>query len=158
MIKLAEIRAKGPRYLLEWARARIMWEKTKRQDSTPQEGAAQFNNTKIEAAFLRAVARYDTPRWEGPMVLLRPVLDRRYSVTGGNWVSVAREYVFADNDWTRHAPHLRVIEVPGDHDSMVLTPNVVVMAAELREIIDEALMDSAPLRHSGSVQQSRAAE
>ncbi len=147
LIKIAEMREKGPAYLLEWARNRIAWERAKRSTVTEATDPAQFNNTKIEAAFLRAVARYDTPRWDGPMVLLRPVLDRRYKVTGGKWVSAAREYVFADNDWIRYAPRVRVIEVPGDHDSMVLTPNVVVMAAELREVIEEALGEAAaPVR------------
>ena len=32
-----------------------------------------------------------------------------------------------------------MIEVPGDHDSMVLSPNVVVLAAELREAIADAV-------------------
>jgi thioesterase domain-containing protein/NAD(P)-dependent dehydrogenase (short-subunit alcohol dehydrogenase family)/acyl carrier protein len=146
MIKLAELRANGPGYLVEWAKNRIAWEKSKRAGAPVQAADAQFNNTKIEAAFLRAVARYRTPVWEGPLTLLRPSLDRRYAVTGGNWVSGAREYVFADNDWTRYAAHTRVIEVPGDHDSMVLSPNVVVMAAELREVIDEALADTTPRR------------
>ncbi|MEP3443097.1 MAG: beta-ketoacyl synthase N-terminal-like domain-containing protein [Sulfitobacter sp.] len=152
LIKLAELRAKGPRYLLEWGQNRIAWERAKRADRpVAVSEEAQFNNTKIEAAFLRAVARYDTPRWDGPMTLLRPVLDRRFKVTGGNWVSEAREYVFADNDWTQYAPHVQVIEVPGDHDSMVLSPNVVVMAAELREVIDAALSAASP-------QQATAAE
>lgn len=144
MIKLAELRTKGPRYLLEWAQNRIAWERTKRQGTAVQAESAQFNNTKIEAAFLRAVAEYDTPRWDGAMTLLRPVLDHTYKVTGGNWVSAAREYVFADNDWTRYAPQIEVIEVPGDHDSMVLSPNVVVMASELREVIEDALAEDAP--------------
>ena len=144
LIKLAELREKGPAYLLEWARNRIAWEKTKRQGKTDQSQAAQFNNTRIEAAFLRAVARYQTPEWDGPMLLLRPVLDRKYKVTKGNWVSSAREYVFADNDWARYARRVQVIEVPGDHDSIVLSPNVVVMAAELREVINEALAGDAP--------------
>jgi acyl transferase domain-containing protein/thioesterase domain-containing protein/acyl carrier protein len=144
LIKLAELRAKGPSYLLEWAKNRIAWEIAKRQGTVDQTPTTQFNNTKIEAAFLRAVARYRTPHWEGPMLLLRPALDRTYKVTGGNWVSAAREYVFADNDWTRYAPHVQVMEVPGDHDSMVLSPNVVVMAAELREVIAEALADTTP--------------
>ena len=149
LIKLSEMRAKGPRYLIEWARNRIAWEKSKHRHRgahgkhVPADNT-QFNNTKIEAAFLRAVARYDTRDWDGPLTLFRPVLDRRYPVTGGNWVSAAREYVFEDNDWTRYAPHLTIVEVPGDHDSMVLSPNVVAMAAELREIIDEALADTTP--------------
>ena len=115
-----------------------------RAGKTEQAQAAQFNNTKIEAAFLRAVAHYQTPQWDGPMTLLRPVLDRKYKVSGGNWVSAEREYVFADNDWTRYAPQVQVIEVPGDHDSLVLSPNVVVMAAELREVIRDALADGRP--------------
>ncbi|WP_299411830.1 type I polyketide synthase [uncultured Sulfitobacter sp.] len=146
LIKLAELREKGPSYLVEWAQNRIAWEKTKRQGKSEQTGAAQFNNTKIEAAFLRSVGRYRTPDWDGPLTLLRPALDCRYKVSGGNWVSSEREYVFADNDWTRYAPHVQVIEVPGDHDSMVLSPNVVVMASELGEVIREALHKPAPQR------------
>ena len=144
LIKLAELREKGPRYLLEWAQNRIAWEKSKRAGKADEPAAAQFNNTKIEAAFLRAVGQYETPDWQGAMTLVRPVLDQRYKVGGGNWVSEAREYVFSDNEWTQYAPHVRVIEVPGDHDSMVLSPNVVVMAAELREVIAEALDVDVP--------------
>ncbi|MEP1944394.1 MAG: alpha/beta fold hydrolase, partial [Sulfitobacter sp.] len=140
LIKLAELREKGPAYLGEWVQNRIAWEKEKREGKVEATGAAQFNNTKIEAAFLRAVGSYRTPDWAGPMTLLRPVLDRHYKVSGGNWVSAAREYVFEDNEWTQYAPQVQVIEVPGDHDSMVLSPNVVVMAAELREVIDDALL------------------
>jgi thioesterase domain-containing protein len=132
--------------VIEWAQNRIAWEKEKRAGVAVVTGAAQFNNTKIEAAFLRAVGQYKTPEWKGPMTLLRPVLDRRFKVSGGNWVSEAREYVFDDNEWTSFAPNVQVIEVPGDHDSMVLSPNVVVMASELREVIAEALTTDAPRR------------
>jgi thioesterase domain-containing protein len=144
LIKIAELREKGPRYLLEWAQNRIAWEKSKRAGHVEDTAGAQFNNTKIEAAFLQAVGQYQTPDWDGAMILLRPALDRRFKVSGGNWVSEAREYVFEDNEWTQFAPQVRVIEVPGDHDSMVLSPNVVVMAAELREVIFEALDTQAP--------------
>ena len=146
LIKLVELREKGPKYLVEWAQNRIAWEKSKRQDKVEEIAATQFNNTKIEAAFLHAVARYQTPKWDGPMTLLRPVLDRRFAVSAGKWVSEAREYVFDDNEWTQYAPHVQVIEVPGDHDSMVLSPNVVVMASELREVIAEALTGDAQPR------------
>ncbi|UWR24121.1 type I polyketide synthase [Sulfitobacter sp. S190] len=148
LIKLAELRRKGPAYLGEWARNRIAWELSKRRDAPSEDTAAQFNNTKIEAAFLRSVAAYDTPQWDGPMTLLRPVLDRQFKVSGGNWVSAEREYVFEDNDWRRYAPEVTVIEVPGDHDSMVLSPNVVVMASELREVIADALAGTDDARRA----------
>ena len=65
-------------------------------------------------------------------MLFRPPLDRRWQVSGGAWVSSAKEYVLPDNDLTRFAPALQVIEVPGDHDSMVLEPNVRVLAAAMK--------------------------
>ena len=57
---------------------------------------------------------------------------------GKNWVSKAKEYVFEDNQLGPFATELQIVEVPGDHDSMVLEPNVRVLAAKLREAIDVA--------------------
>ncbi len=143
-IKLAELRTKGPRYLLDWARARIAWERSKRQPQHPATDA-QFDNAAIEAAFRAALPVYDMQPRMGPTVLIRPPLDRHWQVTRGKWVSRAKEYVFPDNDLTRFAPHLQVIEVPGDHDSMVLEPNVRVMAARLKSIIDAVEAPAQPL-------------
>ncbi len=135
LIKLAELRAKGPGYLADWARARWDWERRKRHPEAAAEGTAQFHNAGIEAAFREAIAGYTLPERRGATALFRPPLDRHWQVTGGNWVSHAKEYVFEDNDLTRFAPALEVIEVPGDHDSMVLEPNVRVLAARLRAVI-----------------------
>ncbi len=149
LIKLAELRAKGPRFLLEWVRNRIAWEFEKRSGtSVAPRQATQFNNTKIEAAFLRAVGVYQTPHWDGDMTLLRPPLDRHWKVTKDRWVSAAREYVFDDNDWTRYAAKVEVVEVSGDHDSMVLTPNVVVLAEALRVRIATALGGTKEISHA----------
>ena len=54
----------------------------------------------------------------------------------GRWISSERAYVTPDNDWTEHAPEVEAIEVPGDHDSMVLEPNVRVLAARMRRVIE----------------------
>jgi thioesterase domain-containing protein len=43
-----------------------------------------------------------------------------------------------DNGWTSFCERLTVIQMPGDHDSMVLEPNVRVLAARLRAALDEA--------------------
>lgn len=143
MIKLAELRRKGPGYLVEWARARIEWERRKREPGQATEEGA-FHNAAIEAAFRGAVATYTLPQRAGATALFRPPLDRHWQVTGGAWVSAAKEYVLPDNDLTRFAPAIQVHEVPGDHDSMVLEPNVRVMAARLRKVIAEAEEASAP--------------
>lgn len=139
LIKLAELRSKGPGYLGEWARNRIAWEFEKRRAEPARTGTQpEFNNRKIELAFRTAVEAYALKPWHGPLTLFRPPLDRKWQVSGGNWVSEAREYVFDDNDWTAWAPGVEVAEVPGDHDSMVLVPNVSVLAAGVKARLDAA--------------------
>jgi len=141
LIKLAEIRRKGPGYLAEWAGNRLRWELEKRArhgTGSDASGPPQFHDAEIEAAFRTAVASYDLRPWAGPLALFRPPLDRQWRVTGGQWVSAAREYVLPDNDWTQSAENLRVTEVPGDHDSMVLEPNVRVLARHIRDCIATA--------------------
>ena len=134
LIKLAELRRKGPGYLREWWSARQDW-KRKLADGPVTDSADAFHNSAIEAAFRKAVGEYQVRPWTGNLVLMRPPLDLHWQVSGDAWVSRQREYVHPDNDWTRFAPNLRVIEVPGDHDSMVLEPNVRVLAAQLRPLL-----------------------
>ncbi|NIZ14249.1 type I polyketide synthase [Phaeobacter sp. HF9A] len=136
LIKIEELRRKGPSYLKEWLQNRIAWEQRKRQgEAGPISTASGFNNHKIEQAFRQAIADYQVKPWAGPVVLYRPVLDRHWKVSNGQWVSREREYVYADNDWTRYAPALQVVEVPGDHDGMVLDPNVSVLGKSLRDLL-----------------------
>ena len=49
-----------------------------------------------------------------------------------------KEWVWEDNGWSPYCRDIEVYEMPGDHDSMVLEPNVRVMAEQLRACIDEA--------------------
>ena len=148
IIKLAELRARGPGYLIDWARARWEWERTKNLPKADATGETQFHNAAIEASFRTALPVYQMHPRKGATVLFRPALDRHWQVTKGNWVSHAKEYVLPDNDLTRFAPALEVIEVPGDHDSMVLEPNVRVMAARLRAVVTaaEIALAKAPSR------------
>ncbi|MCP4183463.1 MAG: hypothetical protein GY761_09110 [Hyphomicrobiales bacterium] len=81
-------------------------------------------------------------RWSGNLVLFRPPLSGKWTVGKGRLVDNDRAYVFHDNDWGEWAPYLRVFEVPGNHDSMVLEPNVRVLAARMRTIINEAEKDA----------------
>ncbi|HPD91889.1 MAG: SDR family NAD(P)-dependent oxidoreductase [Rhodobacter sp.] len=139
-IKLAEFRRKGPGYLKEWLDSRRAWkaQEAARADEAAGEGDSGFHNRAIEAAFRDALPHVAMTPFDAPVALFRPPLDRHWKVTGGQWVSRAKEYVYDDNDWSRWMPRLSVHEVPGDHDSMVLEPNVRVMAAKLRALIAEA--------------------
>ncbi len=140
LIKLQEFRRKGPGYLTEWLRARRDWKVTEARMAAEAmgEGEGAFHNRRIEAAFREALPHVVMAEYDAPVALFRPPLDRHWKVTGGRWVSREKEFVSPDNDWSRWMPRLSVHEVPGDHDSMVLEPNVRVMAATLRALIESA--------------------
>ncbi|APZ52509.1 type I polyketide synthase [Salipiger abyssi] len=138
MIQWQEARAKGLFYPLIWARNRIRWEIAKRQTKDSTEAEHSFHNAEIEAAFLTAVAQYRVRAWDGRLVLYRPPLVGKWQVSQGRMVNSERAYVMHDNDWGQFVPHVEVHEVPGDHDSMVLEPNVRVLAGLMREAITGA--------------------
>lgn len=152
LMKLQDIRRGGPAYFGRWFRARLEWElgKVRARFEEPAEPQPEhvFHDAAIEAAFRTAVGRYELRPWSGPMTLFRPPLDLHWKVSGGLWVSAGREYVLSDNGWTGWAPRVRVYEVPGDHDSMVLEPNVRVLAERIRACIEEAEQDSDRIRQA----------
>ena len=68
------------------------------------------------------------------MALFRPSLVAKWTV-GDRLISDERVYLYPDNDWTQFAPQVAVFEVPGDHDSMVLEPNVRVLVAAMTKLL-----------------------
>jgi acyl transferase domain-containing protein/thioesterase domain-containing protein/NAD(P)-dependent dehydrogenase (short-subunit alcohol dehydrogenase family)/acyl carrier protein len=138
LIKLAEIRSGGVGFVTKWLTDKWNWHRQKRNPAPSQAQDTQFNNAAIEAAFRTALPQFDMVQRAGATVLFRPALDRHWAVTRGNFVSKGKQYVFPDNNLTQFAPGLQVVEVPGDHDSMVLEPNVRVLAAKLRAVIAQA--------------------
>ncbi|WP_210528170.1 type I polyketide synthase [Rubellimicrobium arenae] len=139
MIQWLEIRSRGLAYPVQWAARRAAWElaklRGKQIEAPPQPG---FHNDVIEAAFYEAIAAYKMADWDGPLTLFRPPMRGKWEVAPGRWISSERAYVLHDNDWGPWAPRLQVVEVPGDHDSMVLEPNVRVLAARVRRVIEAA--------------------
>ncbi len=138
IIQWHQAREKGPLYPLIWARNRIAWEIVKRRDTGETEVEHAFHNAEIESAFYRAIASYQVQPWNGPVTLYRPPLSGKWTVSGGKLVNDERTYVLHDNDWGSVVPGVEVFEVPGDHDSMVLEPNVRVLAGLMRDAIDAA--------------------
>jgi thioesterase domain-containing protein len=143
IIQWHQAREKGPLYPLIWVRNRIAWEIAKRRQKAETEAEHGFHNAEIEAAFYRAIGSYQVRPWDGRVVLFRPPLQGKWQVSGGALVNSERTYVTSDNDWGLMVPGVEVQEVPGDHDSMVLEPNVRVLAALMREAIEGAEAVSA---------------
>jgi len=120
----------GLRYLREWRAEKEAYREVLAR-AGHEESTDQHQNRAIEAAFRAALPRYKVERREGTVLLYRPAPDPMWQV-GGRMIAHTRHYIYPDNLWTPFAPGLEVIEVPGDHDSMVLEPNVRVLAADLR--------------------------
>lgn len=140
-IQLQELKSGGIGYVTRWAKNRIAWEIEKRRpqaETQVDDGEAHFHNAEIEAAFLKAVASYEIRPWSGRVALYRPPMVGKWQVAEDRLVDKDRAYVLADNDWGQFVSDLSVLEVPGDHDSMVLEPNVRVLAAHIRKAIDDA--------------------
>ncbi|MFN7670793.1 MAG: type I polyketide synthase [Planctomycetota bacterium] len=134
----------GPGYLWQWARSRGVWEwqRLRRRlglgDAPDAAPSGAFHSQAIEAAFHRALAVYRVAPQPLATWLFRPALDRTYDLGGGRFANKARELVLPDNGWTPFVADLKVVEVPGDHDGMVLEPNVRSLAAQLRAALQGA--------------------
>ncbi|MBX3272370.1 MAG: SDR family NAD(P)-dependent oxidoreductase [Sandaracinaceae bacterium] len=142
LIQFQQLGQKGPAYVSEWAVNRWNWElgklRARFDDAEPDRGADVFHDEAIEAAFRRALGRYALRPWPGAVTLFRPKLEVAFDLGNGRKLDYERGYVFEDNGWTPYVGHLDVFEVPGDHDSMVLEPNVRVLAGRLRAVIEGA--------------------
>ena len=150
-------REKGLAYFSEWALNRLRWEAARfrsRFELDPETDVrvSDFHSQSIENAFREALRHYRLPKYPGKIMLFRPKLDQRYLVAPGRYVSSELELVYPDNGWTPYVGEVVVHEVPGNHDSMVLEPNVRTLAAHLAACIEEAEQEKAPLQDSGSVE------
>ncbi len=139
-MKLQDVKRDGLASLATWVRNRMAWSRRQRQAraAPAPKSAEQFHNEEIEAAFRRAVARYEGKPYHGPVLLLRPRLEIAYRITGGRDLNSERGLVRADNGWSRFSADLSIREVPGNHDSMVLEPSVRVLAGHLRAELTRA--------------------
>ena len=141
------LRRQGPSYATDWVKAKVEYRQRMRDKAAYQTSTTEFHNKDIEAAFYQAIARYDVRPWDGPITLFRPPLDHCYQVRHDEWVSSQREFVDEANYWRPHAENLQVFEVPGDHDSMVLEPNVRILAVRMKKVIEAAEAASAEIPH-----------
>jgi thioesterase domain-containing protein len=97
-----------------------------------------FHSQVIEAAFYRALSRYQAQPLPLEVSLFRPRQHAVYHLPDGRMLDEARQIVLSDNGWGPLVRKIDVLEVPGNHDSMVLEPNVRVLASALGRALDKA--------------------
>ncbi len=158
----------GPMYVVNWARNKWKYRQhlqTREQERQQQEAAKieskienrngnnsghDFHSRVIEAAFYRAAAQYEVRELPLHAVLFRPRLRPTHQLGPGRAINADRRLIYHDNGWAPFVRRMDVFEVPGDHDSMVLEPNVRVLAVRLRECLEQAARREArPERVAG---------
>jgi thioesterase domain-containing protein/acyl carrier protein len=138
-MKLQDLQREKGAFIGQWIRRRAAWRQRVRQAREQiQHTSEQFHNEEIEAAFRRALGRYRGQPYDGAVLLLRPKLEIAYRLRDGRLLHASRNILKSDNGWTPFLTSLRIKEVPGDHDAMVLEPNVRVLATYMREALRSA--------------------
>lgn len=137
-IRTQDIQREGPGFLIRYIKWRIEWERQRlREQNSENAEAEQFHSQKVQEAFMRALWRYQGKPYDGRILQLRPKLRIAYHLPDGRVLNPDREPVNADNNWSRFVSNMSVVEVPGDHDAMVLEPNVRVLARYMRKALNE---------------------
>lgn len=129
------LRREGTSYVTDWAKRRLERNENGNGHAAKELSPAEFRSEAIKDAFYRALPKYGVRRHDGTVVLIRPKLDVAYRLADGRALSKSKDVLYPDNGWTPHCDRVEVHEVPGDHDSMVLEPNVRTMAQKLRKCI-----------------------
>lgn len=145
-MKLQDMRRHKMRFVGAYLRDRRAYQEQQRVKSELEhqgESPEYFNNVRIEMAFRRALLRYDVRAYSGKVTLFRPKPDIFYSLGGGRHLKQNRDVLLPDNGWSGHVPQLRVSEVPGDHDSMVLDPYVRVLSEHMRAVLEASGVSAA---------------
>jgi thioesterase domain-containing protein len=148
MMRYQRIKRGGVRFVLKKLaeKASRFWQP--RADSVVRYGEhasnqhVHFQSARIAQAFKRAVDAYEPQPVPVRIMLFRPRLRVQYTITGGRQLTPEYQLALHDNGWSPYGSSVEVFEVPGDHDGMVLEPNVRVLVSSLRRAIADVLADS----------------
>jgi acyl transferase domain-containing protein/thioesterase domain-containing protein len=147
-IQVQNLQREGVQYFSRWMQSKIEYRlKLQRREEQlrKQQGgeSRDFHSQVIEAAFYRALDRYTVRPLAVPVALFRPKIEPTYRLSGGRMLDKGRSPLYPDNGWTPYVTRqLEIVEVPGNHDSMVLEPNVRVLAARIDEAMARASQPS----------------
>jgi thioesterase domain-containing protein/NAD(P)-dependent dehydrogenase (short-subunit alcohol dehydrogenase family)/aryl carrier-like protein len=130
--RLQELRQRGIYYLTERIQAKISRDfdrlsnelKLRYYLSRGQSLPHELRDLKLTNNFLLAASQYQPQSYNGRVVLFSAEITAEVFMHAG-----------VDRGWKDLLPNLDVCQVPGNHDTMVLEPNIQVMIHELRRAL-----------------------
>ena len=152
-MKAQDLKRHQKGYLSKWLQDR----RNSREHTSSQRKALtsaaveEFDNVRVELAFRTAANAYQVKPYAGAVTLFRPRPEVFYRLSGGRCLQENRNILLHDNGWGQHIRNLTVIEVPGDHDSMVLDPHVRILTERLHSQLRPPEEPSAAVPPASSI-------
>jgi thioesterase domain-containing protein len=108
--------------------------------ATATDGAAEASLYKenVYHAFTRATRRYQMRPLPVRATLFRPPLEPAFVLNDDKWFDKFWFYIFHDNGFAKYCEDIEIYETSGDHNSVVLEPNVRSLVRRLRRCIEVA--------------------
>lgn len=153
-IQWLNTRRHGPTYPFRWVlwRSRFELERLRSLFERPTDDLppAVFRSRRVEAGFLEALEHYEPRVYPGRVHLFRPPLEEAYVLGKDRVIDTHLSRVDSCNHWAPFvAGGIDVHVVEGTHSSIVLEPQVRVLAEKLRVCLDEAYAAADPARKAG---------
>jgi thioesterase domain-containing protein len=136
---LTSLFQRGPAYLQQRAKARLVRLGEELRDNLKKQFYLRQNqplplelrDQVMTEAFWAAGDRYQPERYEGKVVLYR-----------ASQIAAVLSHAGSSLGWAEFVPNLEIVEVPGNHDSLVYEPNVTTMTTHLRATLRKAAVGS----------------
>ncbi len=136
---LTSLLARGPSYLQQRAKARLVRLGEELRDNLKKQFYLRQNqplplelrDQVMTEAFWAAGDRYRPEPYDGRVVLYR-----------ASEIAAVLSHVGRGLGWEEYVQNLEIVEVPGNHDSLVYEPNVSVMTAHLRATLRKSAAGS----------------
>ncbi len=135
LLKAQDIRRERAGFIAQWQEGRRIsrtLRNTQAHAADPAAAPGDFHNDAVRLAYMRALDRYEIHPYDGSVFLLKPQPNIIYRLPGGRLFQAGRSLVREDNGWSAYVADLTIAGAPGDHDSMVLNPNVCVLSNKIR--------------------------
>ncbi len=143
MMHLQTLERLKHRWLIHYVQGKLRYKREQRRIDNTEMQDHDFRTSAIEAAHMRAVEVNEPKAYDGDVHVYRPRLNVSFRLSGARYVDHNLNFQVEDNGWTPWVRNVFVREVPGDHDSMVLEPNVRVLAGH---VVDDIAAVEAALR------------